>query len=199
MTSLKKSWQPLNKSWQPLKKCWQSLKKSWQTKLSGFLYVLIADFAIYCSLFGRLENFLDDFSRFFIFRFRLTENVKSEQGWTNTNTYRANTGVRSCSPEHERTRTRIFKNYWTRTNTNTRVFSSLDHGRSVPHSTVLILPVRTGLVSDIIIPLEDPFHSPCSAFPFVCDIDRVEYPSPIIKIWPHMYAKNTSFLQMFDF
>ena len=34
--------------------------------------------AIYCSLFGRWENFLDDFSRFFIFRFRLTENVKSE-------------------------------------------------------------------------------------------------------------------------
>ena len=54
------------------------------------------------------------------------------QGWTNTNMYRANTGVRSCSPEHERTRTRIFQkllntnehelgkiiNYRTRTNTN---------------------------------------------------------------------------------
>ena len=61
------------------------------------------------------------------------------QGWKNTNTYRENTGVRSCSPEHERTRTRIFQkilntnehelgkfiNYRTRTNTNTRVFSSL--------------------------------------------------------------------------
>ena len=57
------------------------------------------------------------------------------QGWTNTNTYRANTGVRSCSPEHERTRTRIFQkllnttehelgkiiNYRTWTNTNTKL------------------------------------------------------------------------------
>ena len=34
--------------------------------------------AIYCWLFARWENFLDDFSIFFIFRFRLTENVKSE-------------------------------------------------------------------------------------------------------------------------
>ena len=31
------------------------------------------------------------------------------QGWKNTNTYRANNGVRSCLPEHERTRTRIFR------------------------------------------------------------------------------------------
>ena len=59
----------------------------------------------------------------------------SGQGWKNTNTYRANTGVRSCSPEHERTRTRIFQkilntnehelgkfiNYRTRTNTNTKL------------------------------------------------------------------------------
>ena len=34
--------------------------------------------AVYCWLFGRLENFLNDFSRFFICRFRFTENVKSE-------------------------------------------------------------------------------------------------------------------------
>ena len=64
----------------------------------------------------------------------LKHNVDN-QGWTNTNTYRANTGVRSCSPEHERTRTRIFQkllntnehelgkviNYRTRTNTNTKL------------------------------------------------------------------------------
>ena len=57
------------------------------------------------------------------------------QGWTNTTTYIANTGVRSCSSEHERTRTRIFQkllntnehelgkviNYRTRTNTNTKL------------------------------------------------------------------------------
>ena len=62
-------------------------------------------------------------------------NSWSEQGWKNTNTYWANTGVRSCSPEHERTRTRIFQkllntnehelgkfiNYRTRTNTNTKL------------------------------------------------------------------------------
>ena len=42
------------------------------------IYCQYIDRAIYCSLFGRWENFLDDFSRFFIFRFRLTENVKSE-------------------------------------------------------------------------------------------------------------------------
>ena len=38
---------------------------------------------------------------------------KPNQGWKNTNTYWANTGVRPNMNEHG-----FFKNYWTRTNTN---------------------------------------------------------------------------------
>ena len=81
------------------------------------------------------EELRNEFIFFWSNKSLLKWDASSRQGWKNTNTYWANTGVRSCSPEHERTRTRIFQkllntnehelgkfiNYRTRTNTNTKL------------------------------------------------------------------------------